>query len=173
MNKSILNSAFFFVGLSAAGKTTLAKLYKKYLDEKGYKTFLFDGNEMSNYKVLRDYEGFDITSRYKRGLDLANLVNWIKSQGIIPIVAVIGQPKKIRKYWRNNIIGYKQIYIKCDLKICIQRDNKNIYKNESNSNDKIVGKDIKFEEPKNSDLILNSGVLNPKKLFEKLINHSF
>ena len=118
-------NAYFFIGYSAVGKTTLAKLFKDFLDKKGYKTFLFDGDEMADLKILQKFNGYDIESRYKRTLQLTSLVNWIKLQDIIPIVAVIGQPKKARDNWRKNISGYKQIYLKCDLEVCIKRDNKN------------------------------------------------
>jgi len=172
-DKVVCNSAFFFIGFSAAGKTTLAKLYKNYLDKKGYKTFLLDGNEMSDFKILNKYDGFDINSRLKRALDLTHLVNWIKSQGIIPIVAVIGQPLDARNDWRKNIDGYKQIFLKCSLNICKQRDNKNIYINKNGSNKSIIGQDIKFDEPENSDLVLDSSLNEPNQLLDILINHRF
>ena len=55
INKIPLDSVFFFVGASASGKTTLAKLFKDYLDHNGYSTLLCDGNEMSEYKILNSF----------------------------------------------------------------------------------------------------------------------
>ena len=45
-----------------------------------------------------------------------------------------------------------EIYLKCNLEICINRDNKGIY----NDNSNIIGKDLDFQEPKQYDIMLNS-----------------
>ena len=165
-NLKITESAFFFIGFSASGKTTLAKLFIEYLNKKQHSAFLFDGNEMSDYKILNKFNGFDIDSRYKRAKQLTNMVNWVKNQEIIPIVAVIGQPEKAREYWRKNVKGYFEIYLKCNLEICINRDNKGIY----NDNSNIIGKDLDFQEPKQYDIMLNSEKYSPEELLNQLIN---
>ena len=166
INKIPLDSAFFFVGASAAGKTTLAKLFKDFLDQNGYSTFLCDGNDMAEYKVLDSFSGFDIESRAKRGKQLTNLINWIKKQNIIIIASVIGQPVSSLDYYRKHISNYNEIYLKCSIEACIKRDNKNIYLgNDSN----VVGKDIKFQDPKNFDIILDSQNNTPEKLLSQLI----
>ena len=59
--------------------------------------------------------------------------------------------------------------MKCDLDTCIKRDNKNLYKR-SSSTSKIIGKDIEFDEPKNSNLILDSKNNKPEVLLNILIN---
>tara|TARA_Y100000590_G_scaffold211779_2_gene239988 strand:- start:10067 stop:10252 length:186 start_codon:yes stop_codon:yes gene_type:complete len=50
INKIPLGSTFF-IGASAEGKITLAKLFKDFLDRSGYSTFLCDGNDI--YKIKR------------------------------------------------------------------------------------------------------------------------
>ena len=163
---------FFLIGYSGVGKTTLAKMLKKYMDEAGYKTFLFDADDMSKSEVLSKFDGMDIDSRYERAKQLTLLVNWIRKQDIIPIVSVIGQPEKARDYWRNKIDGYVEIYLKCSLDECIKRDNKKIYNSssidESNSQN-VVGIDIEFEEPKYSDIVLNAEINSSNQLLKKLI----
>ena len=105
--------SFFIIGYSGVGKTTLSKLLNNYLQNEGYSTFLLDGNDMNESGVLFHYDGTDINSRFKRAKQLTKLTNWINKQGLIPIAAVIGQPEKARKHWRQHIENYfRLLYLK-------------------------------------------------------------
>ena len=65
----------------------------------------------------------------------------------------------MRECNRNTIQNYKEIYVKCSLKKCIERDVKGLYKKALNGKIKnFTGLDSTFEEPINSDLILYSSV---------------
>ena len=160
------NPAFFLIGYSGVGKTTLAEMLRDSLVDSGHKVFLFDGDDMSQSKVLSKFNGRDIDSRLKRAYQLTHLINWIRKQEIIPIVSVIGQPKKAREHWRHNIDGYAEIYLECNLDECIRRDNKNVYKGSSN----VIGVDIEFEKPQNPEITLDAESNSPTMLLKILTN---
>ncbi|MBT5399523.1 adenylyl-sulfate kinase [bacterium] len=162
----MFNKSFFIIGYSGVGKTTVAKIMVDYLSSNGYKTLLFDGNKMSEYSILDKYNGYDICSRLKRAKQLTNIVNWVNNQNVIPIVAVIGQPKEARSYWRKNVDEYCEIYLKAPIETCIKRDNKAIYKNKSEN---IVGVDIQFDEPTCSDIILDAKNKTPDELLRDIL----
>ena len=79
------------------------------------------------------------------------------------------QPLEIRKLWSEELDDWKEIYLKCDIDTCIQRDNKNLYNRigNKNKNSSIIGLDDKFNEPKNSWLTINTSVLNVTEVQEK------
>jgi adenylylsulfate kinase len=153
--------AIFLIGFSGSGKTTLGLLIKEELIKMGKSCIQCDADQLAQYKLLSKFNGFDIGSRLSRAKQLVNIINWSLNQNIIPIATVIGQPAKAREYWRKNIKGYKEIYLKCSLEHCMKRDNKNLY----NGSDKdILGVDISFEEPSSSDIILDSELHKPEEL---------
>ena len=60
----------------------------------------------------------------------------------------------MRKWYRNNIDNYVEIFIKADLNKIIKLKIKKIYNNKKNGD--VVGITIKPEFPKQPDIILNN-----------------
>ena len=78
-----------------------------------------------------------------------------------------------RNWNRENLINYKEIYIKTPKKILIERDSKGLYKKHiAGDIDNVVGFDIPFQEPKKPDLVIeNNGskekfLENTKKIID-------
>ena len=101
MNK--VYECFFIVGLSASGKTTLATRLVDHLRETGFQSILVDGAQINEYSILNKYTGNDLESRLQRGKDLTNFVQWLINFNVIPLISVIGQPAKLRTYWKKYI----------------------------------------------------------------------
>jgi adenylylsulfate kinase-like enzyme len=160
--------AYFLIGYSGVGKTTLGFMLQEYLAKKNITSFVLDNNDMQEFHITSTFGGMDIDSRYKRAMQVTNLINWIKNQGITPIIPAIGQPAKARELWIENIVGYTEIHLICDIETCIKRDNKNIY-NTKDSNPKIIGIDIPYEEPENSHVNLNAKDNTPEQLLAQLV----
>ncbi|MBF0107031.1 MAG: adenylyl-sulfate kinase [Deltaproteobacteria bacterium] len=160
--------AIIITGLSAAGKTTLATHLVKKMRTHHYPCFLLDACDMRKRRVLVS-QGHDIASREKRLVQITDLADWIRSQGIIPVVAVIGQPLSIREIWKQQLTPYLEVYLKCSLDVCVKRDNKKLYqaalKGEEQS---VIGVDIPFEEPASPDFVLESERYSSEALCEQL-----
>lgn len=164
--KNKLNNAIFITGISAAGKTTLAKKLIDKLRQNLYNIILLDGTEMYENSILFPFNGHTINDREQRANHHIRLVKWLGSQGILPIVAFIGQPLEIRKLWSSTLDDWKEIYLKCDIDTCIERDNKNLYnnKNDTISKKSIIGIDDNFDEPKKAWLTVDTGKNNPSEV---------
>jgi len=158
-------NALYITGLSAAGKTTLAYKLIRLLRHNNFNIILLDGTELYNQSILYPFNGHKIKDREERASHHLRIVKWISSQSILPIVAFIGQPLEIRNEWSNELDDWKEIYLKCDLKTCIKRDNKNLYPpNIENEDLSIVGLNTNFDEPINPWLTIDTNTCNANEV---------
>lgn len=155
----------WIIGLSSSGKTTLARLLIKKLQEYGYPCLIIDGREARD--LFDTNLGFDPESRRKQTTRIKNLALWATGQQIIPVVALIHPFGDDRTKCRQEIGGYCEVYLKCDLAECIKRDDKNVYAPAIQGREKfVVGLDIPFDEPVDAELILESDKLSPEVLLD-------
>ena len=152
----------WIIGLSSAGKTSLARQVVNRLQENSYPCLLIDGNETRDLFLPK--LGFDPASRRKQTRRMINLATWVIKQRIIPVVAMIHPFEDDRIKCLKEIPGYYEIQLKCNIDECIRRDQKNVY----SSKNFIVGIDIPYEEPVSANLILERDKLNPEELLELL-----
>lgn len=159
--------SIWIIGLSSAGKTTLAQLLTKRLWEKGYPNILLDGSQIR--AIFEERLGYDIESRRKQTRRVLRLAQWVSSQGILPVVAIIHPFEDDRVKCRNSLQGYFETYLKCDLKVCIERDTKNVYLPALEGKAKnVVGLDIPYDTPANADIVLETDKLSPEQSLEIL-----
>ena len=153
--------------MSSAGKTTLASMVLKKLRREGYPSILLDGNETRD--LFENRLGYDPESRRKQTNRIKRLTIWSLNQHIIPVVAIIHPFEDDRLRCRKEIPGYCEVYLKCDIDTCIQRDNKNVYQPALDGKAQhVIGIDINYDEPECSDLVLRSDLESPEELFWKL-----
>jgi adenylylsulfate kinase-like enzyme len=91
---------------------------------------------------------------------------FITDQKINLIFAVVGMMHSARKWCRDNVDNYIEIYLKADLKKIIKLKKKKIYHKKRTGD--IVGITIKPELPKQPDIVINN---NFKKTSKDLANN--
>ena len=154
---------FWITGLSGAGKTSISnKIYKRIKDKYG-KTFYVNGDEMRKFFDLKSYDNSD---RKKGGIKYSKLFKKITDQKINVLFAGMALFHDVRKWNRNNIDNYVEIYMKTSLKKIIKKKYTKIYKRKT----KLVGIDLKPEFPKKPDIIIKN---NFNKSINKLSNELF
>ena len=90
---------------------------------------------------------------------------WIIKQDALPVVAIIHPFEDDRARCREDLEGYFEVYLKCDMQELIRRDAKKLYLPAMKGEKKhVVGVDIPFDPPQNSDLTLESGLLTPDQV---------
>tara|TARA_B100000315_G_C14477763_1_gene541445 strand:+ start:447 stop:1085 length:639 start_codon:yes stop_codon:yes gene_type:complete len=160
--------SIWITGLSSAGKTTLAKLLERKLWENGYPSLLLDGNQIRH--IFQERLGYDADSRRKQTKRVLRIAQWVSSNGIIPVVAIIHPFEDDRIMCRQALENYYEVHLKCDLDVCIKRDNKGVYAPVSEGKAaNVVGLDITYDIPKCSDIVLESDKLSPEQILERLL----
>lgn len=159
---------YWITGLSGAGKTTIGKLYYEKLKKKTSAVVFLDG-DMLRESICSDL-GYSKEERKECAMRYSRLCKLLSEQGITVIICTISMFHTVRAWNRENIMQYKEIYIKVPMKILKERDQKGLYSRTSREGDATVsGIDIKFEEPLMPDIVLeNTGEKSPVELVERI-----
>ena len=145
----------WIIGLSAAGKTTLATSIVKKLRDEGEKVCLLDGD------LIRDLFSNDVdhsvAGRRRNAERLSTISEFLGNQGIPVVAAVLSIFPDWQKWNRNNIKDYFQVYIKVSMEKLESRETKGLYASAKKGQLKnVVGYDIDFPEPFLSDLVIDN-----------------
>ena len=99
------------------------------------------------------------------------LCKMLTDQGIDVIISVIGMRDEYRAWNRNNIENYYEIYLEVPMETLIKRDSKGLYaKALAGEIKNVYGIDMKFEEPKKSEVrVINDGSKTPQEVCNIII----
>jgi len=161
----------WFTGLSGSGKSTLAHAVEKGLYAKGYRTFVFDGDNV-RHGLCRDL-GFDREGRAENARRVAEMVNLFLEAGIIALTAFISPMERDRQRARE-IIGAEnmvEIYCDCPLEVCEKRDTKGLYqKARAGEIENYTGISSPYEAPRCPDIHLETHIMSLEACVENIIN---
>lgn len=153
----------WFTGLSGSGKTTIAKQLELVLYNKGYLTYLLDGDNIRS-GLNRDL-GFTKEARIENIRRIGHVAKLMLDSGLIVLAAFISPYEKSRNFIKN-LVGkdnYIEIFIDCPLEICMERDPKRLYcKAENNEIKNFTGISDIFEKPLNPDIKISSNSIPPE-----------
>ena len=114
----------WMTGLPCSGKTTIARK----LQELYPKLAMLDGDEVRKWLSQNDFSREGINENNRK---VANLARLLSNHNVSVLVSLISPFKENREDARK-IIGddkFIEIYIKCSLSVCEERDVKGMYKN--------------------------------------------
>lgn len=132
----------WIIGLSGSGKTKLSnELFKSKLIKKNF--IKLDGDEFR--RNFSTDLGYSYEDRKKNAERISKLVNYLSKKKINLIVSVLSNYPEWLKWNRTYIKNYVQIYLKVSKKKLFSKNKKNLYLSKKLN---VVGKDIKFNEPK-------------------------
>lgn len=160
MNKG---TVYFFTGLSGAGKTTIGGLFYRRLKSTKPNVVLLDGDDIR--PVFCEDTGYTHEDRLKRAWRIFRVCKMLADQGIDVVVCSIAMYSEVRRWNRENIESYKEIYIKVSRETLLQRNQKELYTQGKD----VVGISLPFDEPEQPDIVLlNDGEDTPEHLVEYL-----
>ena len=174
----------WFTGLSCAGKSTLARAVERYLRTLDRNVETLDGDVVRTH--LSKGLGFSREDRDTNIKRIAFVCNLLTRNGVVSIAAAISPYREAREWARKEIGNFVEVYLKCPLEICRQRDVKGLYKLVDEGKIKgFTGVDDPYEEPEHPELVIEThketveecvarifarleelGYLEPKEVYE-------
>jgi len=148
----------WFTGLSASGKSTLANLFDQEMYNRGYHTYVLDGDLIRT--GLNKNLGFSHADRTENIRRIGELANILRDCGIINIVAFISPYRADRQIARDlasNDGSFIEVFVDCPLSVCEERDPKGMYKKAKDGLIKeFTGISAPYEPPINPEIHLHT-----------------
>jgi adenylylsulfate kinase len=161
------SAILWFTGLSGSGKSTLAHALEEKLFEMGIHTYVLDGDNIRT--GLNKDLGFSAEDREENIRRIGEVAKLFVDAGIITLTAFISPYRKDRNFVRNLVDEgeFIEIYVKCPLEVCEQRDVKGLYKKARQGIIKnFTGIDDPYEEPESPEIIVETD----KETVEESVN---
>jgi len=162
----------WFTGLSGCGKSTIANEVEYILNQKGFHTYLLDGDNIRE-GINKDLN-FSKEDRKENIRRISEIAKLFTDAGIITITAFISPFTEDRKSAKS-IIGeenFIEIFIDTPIEICIKRDPKGLYKKALDGEIKdFTGIDSPYEAPTNPDIHIKTDKESPKESAYKIVSY--
>jgi len=150
----------WITGLPGAGKTTVGKALYTLRKAVRPDVVRLDGDEL---RLIFDDHDYSAKGRLGYGLKVCRLCFHLAGQGLEVICCVVGMREDLRRWNRENIPNYTEVYLHISDDTRLSRNQKGLYGQDAPGH--VVGKDIPMEEPSNPDLRFeNDGLRHPEQI---------
>ncbi len=166
----MVNKGFtiWFTGLSGAGKSTLSEIIEERLKARGHNVEVLDGDIVRTH--LSKGLGFSREDRDTNIKRIAFVCGLLTRNSVISISAAIAPYAEAREWARKEIGNFVEIYVKCPIEVCRQRDVKGLYKLVDEGKIKgFTGVDDPYEEPEHPELVIETD----KETIEESVSRIF
>jgi adenylylsulfate kinase len=145
----------WFTGLSGSGKSTLSEIIEERLRKHGRNVEILDGDVVRTH--LSKGLGFSREDRDTNIKRIAFVCSLLTRNGVICISAAIAPYREARDWARQEIKNFVEVYVKCPIEVCRQRDVKGLYKLVDEGKIKnFTGVDDPYEEPEHPELVIET-----------------
>jgi len=158
----------WFTGLPSSGKTTLANLLQKELDELGFPVEVLDGDEVR--QRLTKGLGFTKEDRDENIRRIAYVAKLLTRVGAVAITAAISPYREARERAKVEIGRVIEVFVHCPLPVCIQRDVKGLYAKAMRGEIKnLTGISDPYEAPTDPDVVVNTDRESMEESLDKIL----
>jgi adenylylsulfate kinase len=162
----------WLTGLSQSGKSTIAHKVEEELFKRRVRTYVLDGDNIRT--GLNKNLGFSKEGREENIRRIGEVAKLFVDAGILVMTAFISPYSKDRNMVRS-LVGnreFVEIYLRCPLEVCEQRDTKGLYKKARAGEIKqFTGIDDPYEKPDNPEIILDTDKLSVEECCENILNY--
>jgi len=160
----------WFTGLSGAGKSTLAHAVEERLHGMQCRTFVFDGDNV-RHGLCADL-GFSAEDRTENIRRIGEMAKLFLEAGVISLTAFISPFRSDRERVRSLVPhgDFIEIYCRCPLEVCEERDVKGMYKRARAGEIKdFTGISSPYEEPDRAELVVDTSATNLDECVEMVV----
>jgi bifunctional enzyme CysN/CysC len=150
-------AVLWLTGYSGSGKSSIAKALEKRLFDTGHQATLLDGDNVR--QGLCGDLGFSDTDRLENIRRVGEVTKLFFENGAILIAAFISPLESQRNLVRSMIPAgrFFEIYVRCSLEICKQRDPRGLYQKASAGEiPDFTGVSSPYQEPQHPDIVLDT-----------------
>src|SRR6266487_3521247 len=145
----------WFTGLSGSGKSTLAEIIERRLKQHGRNVEILDGDIVRTH--LSKGLGFSREDRDTNIKRIAFVASLLTRNGVVCISAAIAPYREAREWARGEVEDFVEVYVKCPIEVCRQRDVKGLYKLvDAGKIKNFTGVDDPYEEPDHPEVIVET-----------------
>jgi adenylylsulfate kinase len=160
----------WLTGLSASGKTTIARQLEMQLIEQGQLCYILDGDNV-RHGLNRDL-GFTMEDRKENIRRIAEVAALMNDAGVIVITSFIS-PYRLDRQSARAVIGddaFLEVFVDTPLEVCEERDPRGLYrKARAGEIQQFTGISDTYEVPENADIVLPTLELEPDQSAGRVI----
>ena len=171
-NKNQKPCLLWFTGLSGSGKSTIANALDVALHERGYHTFLLDGDNV-RHGLCSDL-GFSDEDRVENIRRIGEVSKLFADSGLIVLSAFISPFVSDRRMVRKLFPAgeFIEVFMDTPLDTCEDRDPKGLYrKARAGEIKRFTGIDSPYEVPPHPEVRLDTSTMTVDECVEALIQH--
>ena len=159
----------WFTGLPFSGKSLLADDVFENLKKKGMPVQRLNGDDV---KTLFPLQGFTREERNVYLKRMGYFASILQKNGVIVIASFISPFEASRRYNRENIERYIEVYVSTPLKECKNRDPWGLYeKAKKGELSHFIGVHEKYEKPGNPDIEVDLSKLSIKEASKSIMKY--
>lgn len=169
-NKNQKPCLLWFTGLSGSGKSTIANALDVALHERGYHTFLLDGDNV-RHGLCQDL-GFSNEDRIENIRRVGEVCKLFADAGLIVMSAFISPFASDRRMVRELFPAgeFIEVFMDAPLETCELRDPKGLYQKARAGEIKhFTGIDSPYESPEHPEICLNTSQKTVDECIEALV----
>ncbi len=160
----------WLIGLSGAGKTTIGMRLVERLRAAHDNIVFLDGDMLR--EVWGDDLGHDLEGRSKNARRVSHLCRLLDRQEVHVVTAILSVFPEWQRWNRREFSSYFQVFLDVPMEVLKARDSKGLYAAAARGDTaNIVGLDIDFPTPVDSDLVLSGqeATQDPEKLVQRIL----
>ncbi len=158
----------WFTGLPCSGKSVVADRLAEVLKARGLRVERLDG-DIVRQSLTRDL-GFSRQDRDENIRRVTFVAKLLTRNGVAVLTSFISPYRDIRAEARREIGEFLEVYTKCPLEVCIERDVKGMYKKAMRGEIKeFTGISDPYEEPLDPEILLETDKETPEESVAKVL----
>jgi len=161
-----MNFVLWTTGLPSSGKTTIIRKLAEHIQNLA----ILDGDELREWLSPKD---FSREGRNEHNRKVANLAKLLLEHNV-PVGVSLISPYLENREIAKKIIGnnkFFELYVKCSLEKCEERDIKGLYKKARNNEIKnFTGINDPYEEPPNPDVFIDTEKYTIEECVSKILD---
>ncbi len=158
----------WLTGLPSSGKTTVSRLVEQALRDRSLNVEVLDGDVVRRH--LSQGLGFSRADRDANIERIAFVCQLLTRNGVAAIAAAISPYRATREQARKSIGGFVEVFVKCPVEVCTQRDIKGLYKKAlAGEIQNFTGVNDPYEEPLSPEVVIETDKETPDESAGKII----